>query len=256
MINFLPKTKKYFFFLLISGVICGCYEKDFNPDDAAAAFKSAREPYDDQNFEISITKLSEFKSRFPYSQYATEAELLIANCLFESGRYEESALSYSQFAKLHPKHAQVDFAQFRVGDSFWALAPDSEDRDQTATVRANEEWLKLIREMPDSKYSKKAATFIKLGQRRVAENEWFIVKFYCRQKIPHACAFRALELAEKQAGFEDIRRDALSRAAAALEVLAEEKTKKPDLDTNLYFANMTAEQIRAKAQTARQLSKK
>src|SRR4051812_28292124 len=83
--------------------LTGCAEKEFDPNNPEKSYGIAKEPYDDENYEIALQKLGEFKSRFPYSKFAAEAELLIANSQFELGHYTEAALAYEQFVKLHPK---------------------------------------------------------------------------------------------------------------------------------------------------------
>ncbi len=121
-------------------LLTACTEKEFDPNDPAKSYGIAKEPYDDENYEIALTKLGEFKSRFPYSKYATEAELLIANSHYELSQYTEAALAYAQFVKLHPRHPQVDYAMFRIGESYWQDSPEEVDREQEYTLKAIEEW--------------------------------------------------------------------------------------------------------------------
>ena len=85
------------FYLIL---MTNCSEKEFNPEQPHESFIIAKEPYDDGNYDIALTKLGEFKSRFPYSQYATEAELLIANSHFKLLHYAEATASFKQFIKL------------------------------------------------------------------------------------------------------------------------------------------------------------
>jgi outer membrane protein assembly factor BamD len=247
-------TLRWILALGIAGLFLGsCAEKEFDPNNPEKSYAIAKEPYDDENYEIALTKLGEFKSRFPYSKYAAEAELLIANSQFELSHYTEAALAYEQFVKLHPKHPKVDFASFRVGESYWQDAPDSIDREQDYTLKAIKEWEKLIEKMPDSPYAKKAKELVAQGKRRVADSIMFIVKFYCKQELFHACAYRAIQLADEYGEFKDLRVDALQYAIRSLDHVAEAKAKDPTSDKNLYFKTMTAEQIRARADNFRRL---
>ena len=225
----------------------GCTEKEFDPADPAKSFTIAREPYDDENFEIAVQRLGEFKSRFPYSKYATIAELFIANSHFELGNYEEAAVSYSQFVKLHPNNEKVDFAMYRIGESYWIDSPEEVDREQEFTHKAIEEWEKLVKRFPQSQYTKKAQKFIAEGQRRIAESYEFIADFYCKMEIIHACAYRFELLAEKFPEFKDLYNKSLQQAALALDQLAELKKADPESDKNIYFKTMTAAQIKMRA---------
>ncbi len=240
--------------ILVLGVgFWSCSEKEFDPNDPAKSFGIAKEPYDDENYEIALTRLGEFKSRFPYSKYAAEAELLIANSHFELEHYTEAALAYEQFVKLHPKHPQVDYAAFRVGESYWQDSPEDIDREQDYTIKAIREWEKLIERTPDSAYAKKAKELVSQGKRRVAESIAFIVRFYCKQDIYHACAYRAIQLADEYPEFADLRVEALEYAIKALDEVAVAKTKDPTSDKNLYFKTMTADEIKARSENFRKL---
>ena len=114
---FLKKFNITILFLVILGVCLSCVTDAPDPDEPEEAFKIAREYYDDENYEQAVQKLGEFKSKFPYSKYATLAELYIANSQFELGNYDAAAVEYLQFIKLHPSHPEVPFAMYRAGES-------------------------------------------------------------------------------------------------------------------------------------------
>jgi outer membrane protein assembly factor BamD len=230
--------------------IIACSEKEFTKDPSES-YTIAKEPYDSGDYEIALSKLGEFKSRFPYSQFAIEAELLIANSHFELEHYEEAANAYAQFAKLHPKHSKVNFAMFRVGESYWKLSPDSVDREQDFTIKAVEEWEKLIAKNPDSKYSKDAKRLVKEGHRRLAESVEFIADFYCKLDIYDACAYRFMALSKSFPQFTELRFKSLSKAADALEEVAKIKDIDPKSDKNIYVNTMSKDQILALARKLR-----
>jgi outer membrane protein assembly factor BamD len=234
--------------LIISALFTNaCVEKDIDPNDPAASFAKARESYDDELYEIAIQKLGEFKSRFPYSKHAPEAELMVANSHYELNHYSEAASAYEQFTKLHPKHEQAEFAQFRVGESYWAEAPDSIDREQDYTIKAITEWEKLIKNYPQSPNLGKAQELLKQGRRRVAEHFEFIAKFYCKQEIYHACAYRYLELAEQYPQFKDLTKEAYSKASLAFEEMSKLKSKDEQSDANIYFKSMSSNDLKQKS---------
>lgn len=244
---------KVLLFFSLSLVWSACSEKEFDPNDPAKSFVIAKEPYDDQSYEIALQKLGEFKARFPYSKYAVEAELLIANAHYELGHFTEAAVAYEQFVKLHPKHPQVDYAAFRVGESYWQDAPEQIDREQDYTIKAVNEWEKLVSKQPDSPYAKQANELIKRGKRRIAESMGFVAHFYCKQEIYHACAYRSIQLADEYPEFPDLRVKALENAIMALEKVADEKARDSQSDKNLYFKQMSADEIRARAANFRKL---
>lgn len=238
------------FFMLFLFLSNSCKEKEFTKNPLES-YKIAKEPYDDKDYEVAITKLGQFKSRFPYSKFAVEAELLIANAHFNLGKYEEAAIGYEQFVKLHPKHPEMPYALFKVGQCYWMLAPDDVDREQEYTKKAIKKWELLIAKGLNNQYVNKAKKLILKGKRRVAGSMEFIAKFYCKQEIYQACAFNYINLAKNFGEFADIRKRALEKAADALIVLAKQKEKNPKDDSNIYFYKLNANQIRKMAKNLR-----
>lgn len=253
---FLLLFRQFFIASIFLMTYTSCEDKEVNSNDPAAAFADAREYYDDENYDIALQKLGEFKSRFPYSKYAALAELFIANSNFELGNYEIAAVDYKQFIKLHPKHQKAPFAMFRVGESYWIDAPENIDRDQDLTVKAIEEWQTLISTYPDSQYTKRALAKIELGERRIAESQQFVADFYCKMEIYHACAYRFISILEAHSKYSDIKRHALVQAGEALILLAELKKDKPDSDKNIFFKKMSWQDIEAKGKGFLKLAQK
>lgn len=234
-------------------ILPSCAQKDFDPERAEYSYQIAKEPYTDGNYEVAITRLGEFKSRFPYSRFAIEAELLLANSQYELRRYAEAGASYKQFAKLHPKHPEVPFALFRIGDTYWKEAPDDIDREQEYTQKAVENWKTLVKEYPENAHAKEATALIEQGTRRLAEAHRFVAAFYCKQQIWHACAYSQIQLAEAFPQYPEMRQVALEQAAAALEKVAIAPRKENE-DSNLYYKNFTPAQLKEKAQELRTLA--
>ena len=62
-----------------------------------------------------IDKLKIIKNKYPYSKYALDASLRLADVYFLQESYTEAALAYESFRDLHPKHEKVPYAMFRIG---------------------------------------------------------------------------------------------------------------------------------------------
>ncbi len=233
-------------YLMIFFSLLGCEEKSLT-SDPAESFALSRKSYDDGDYEIAINKLGEFKSRFPYSQYAQEAELLIADSHYQLGHFEESASAYVTFAKLRPKHPKRPYALFRAGQSYWSLSPEAIDREQEFTELAIQEWRNLIALYPSDEFSKLAKDLILKGERRLAESNEFATRYYCKQRIYEACAFRSMSLIEKYPQFADLTKDALGWLVDSLDQIAKSKEVDPKSDKNIYHQTMSADEIRSLA---------
>lgn len=255
----MPELKKFIksvaFIFLCTMVLISCKEKSYDPEQPADVFAAAVKPYNDGLYDIALQKLGQFKSRFPYSAYSAKADLYIANAHYELANYQEAAVAYSQFIKLHPRNENVDFARFRIGLSYWTEAPEEIDREQEFTEKAIEQWRDLLLLHPKSKYSKEASEKIALGKKRIAQSNEFIMNFYCKQEKYHACAFKAVSILENYKEFPEIRQSALKKAALSFDKLSKIKEENPDSDTNIYFKTMTAKQLKEKAETFRKAVK-
>lgn len=236
--------------ILLCLLAAACTEKGIIPDNPQESFANAREPYDDHNYELAIKKLGEFKSRFPYSRYAVEAELLIADSYFATGKFTEAGVAYEQFVKLHPKHEKIDLALFRVGLSYWKDAPEQIDREQEYTQIAISKWEKLIKEFPSNPYTSEAKELMDKGKLRIAKSEDFVARYYCRKEIWHSCAYHSLIILERFKDYTDLATAAIERASIALEHIAKEKPYAKE--KNLFNRDATPEELMEKSRSLRE----
>lgn len=142
------------------------------------ASKSLSKGYNDD----AIVEFEKLRNSFPFSRFAVEAELKIADALFKKKEYGEAADAYRTFAKLHPKHEKVDYASYRVGLALYQEAPRSIDRDQSSTEKALEEFRAFITTYPDSKYADDAAKKVGEGRDRLAGKELYVGRYYVKHK--------------------------------------------------------------------------
>ena len=146
------------------------------------ALKSFKKGYYDE----AITEWEKLRNTYPFSKFAVEAELKVADALYKKREYGDAADSYRTFAKLHPKHEQVDYATFRVGLSLFLEAPSAVDRDQVSTEKALDELRSFIKQFPDSKFADEAAQKIGEGRDRLAAKELYVGRYYVKHGRYHA----------------------------------------------------------------------
>lgn len=239
--------------LVLASSLTQCATPAKKPPTPQSRFEEAKATFDDGAYDLAIQQLGEFKSRHPYSNYAILADLYIADSYFQLDEFGEAVAAYTQFAKLHPKHPKADYAMFRVGESYWVDAPEEVDREQDLTQKAIGAWERMMTAYPDSPYIPKAREFIAKGQQRIARSYEFIANFYCKMEKYHACAFKYLQIVRKFSGFKSLYQKALEKAAFAFDRLYEQKKRQPDSDKNLYFKNLSAEEIKKRAADLRKI---
>ena len=149
------------------------------------------------------------KSRFPYSKYAVLAELRLADAEFGAEQYLEAIDSYRLFIKFHPTHEMVanGYAQFRIGESyykqlpsdFW-MFPPSFEKDQSSTEDAANELKSFLDKYPDSPYRAKAKEIVAKVNKRLADHEWYVARYYWDRGKPMATVLRLRRLLERYRG--------------------------------------------------------
>lgn len=189
-----------------------CSSTDKNSDNPETVFNTAQEFEKDERYEEAIRRYQDVKNKFPYSHFATKAELAIADVHYKDEAYPEAQVSYQSFRDLHPKHAQIDYVVFRIGMSYFMQLPDSIDRDLTLAQDAITAFDDLINNYPKSTYLSEAKEKRNEGLRKLAEKEDYIAEFYFKREM-YLSAFKRYEGLIDSYPEYDISALTLSRAA-------------------------------------------
>ena len=126
---------------------------------------------------------------YPYSEYAVEAELKIADAYFDDEKYEEALSYYRDFGNLHPQHSKVAYTIFRSALCYESEVEDAQ-RDQTSTKNALIFLDRLLVKYPRSEYSDLAEPMWRELQLRLAEHSEAIGDFYRKRSEWEAAAER------------------------------------------------------------------
>ena len=169
--------------LLVSAALfSGCASQNADiKRDAAGLYGSAVESYLSGKLEESERGLKAILEDYPLSQYATDAQLMIADVSYSMEHYEDAGSYYTSFVALHPSHPRAAYAQFQKGLSHFKDVL-SLDRDQTATRKAIFAFEDLLAAYPDSPYSPRAKELVSFLKNRLAEREFYIARFYFKNK--------------------------------------------------------------------------
>ena len=124
-------------------------------------------------------KFQKVHDRFPFSPYATLAELRLADCKFHEGEYEEAIGLYQEFEKLHPTNEAVPYVIFQEGNSYYRMM-DTPDRDQNNAKKLIEIMERLTKRFPDSPYDFQARRMIAEARENLAQNNVVIAKWYMK----------------------------------------------------------------------------
>lgn len=141
---------------------------------ATDAHLSGRHEESERNFKAILED-------HPLSPFATEAQLMMGDVSYAMENYEDAASYYTSFVAIHPSHPRAAYAQFQKGMSHFRDVL-SLDRDQASTRKALFAFEDLLVAYPGSVYAPRAAELISFLKNRLAEREFYIARFYYKNK--------------------------------------------------------------------------
>lgn len=156
----------------------GCAGKPVDETDPAALYEEANQEIASDHYQVAVEKLRAIKNKFPYSKYATEAQLRIADVYFLQESYGEAAIAYESFRDLHPKHEKVPYAMFRVAKSYYSDNPGHIGRDQTPAAKALDAYGDFLRQFPAAPEAVEAQKDVKDIRNLLAQKELYVANFY------------------------------------------------------------------------------
>jgi outer membrane protein assembly factor BamD len=216
------RIQSVFLLLIISSisVLISCSSADKKSDEAEGAYAIAQEYDKDERYEEAIRRYQEVKNKFPYSKYATMAELAVADAYFKQESFAEAQVAYQSFKDLHPKHPQSDYVTYKLASSFFKQLPSSIDRDlglANSTILYYDE---VLTQYPNSTYVAESREKKTETVKMLAGKENYIAEFYFIREKYDSALIRYESLLKKYSGL-GFDAKALSRAAIAAAKLGE-----------------------------------
>ena len=181
--------------ILIFIVALSCAsEKPEGKTKAEVLFKEAKELMEDERFILATDKLNQLRNQYPYSYYATPAELMLADILYKQESYGDAMAAYIVFRDLHPKHEKIPYVVFKIAESYYNQLPDTFDRDLEMGVEAIKYYNELLLKYPDSIYVKDAKSKIERCKDMIRKKEKYIADFYFKTESFKAAKWRYLDI--------------------------------------------------------------
>lgn len=130
-----------------------------------------------KDYEKAAENFKKLKEHYPYSKYAILAELKLGDAYFYDRKYNEAAVAYEEFVRLHPRNEVVPYVLYQIGMSHF-LTFTTVDRDPEETSTAMQAFDKVIKNFPESEYARKAEKQLMECKKRIASHEFNVAKFY------------------------------------------------------------------------------
>ena len=168
-------------------------------------YARAKQELADKNYEKAISYFEKLEARFPFGQYAQQAQLEIAYAYY---KYEEPELAIAaadRFIKIYPRHPNVDYAWYIKGLTNYNrgkvfidryLPQEPAERDTFSMRASYDDFSHLVQNYPHSTYAKDAAQRMIHLRNNMAEYEIHVAEYYMRRTAYIAAANRGKYVVE------------------------------------------------------------
>jgi outer membrane protein assembly factor BamD len=203
--------------------------------DPQSAYNEAKELFDAGSYESAITAYEQLEARFPYGRHAQQAQLDTAYAHFKMGEMESVIATADRFIRLHPNHANVDYAFYLKGrayentkvDEWLPFLPQQplSERDSKGVENAFETFKQLLNRFPESRYADDARQRMQVLLEALATHELNAARYYLQRRAPLAAANRAQVVVTKYSASRSVE-EALELMIKSYEVLELETLRK------------------------------
>jgi outer membrane protein assembly factor BamD len=169
--------------ILLSALIlaaCDHSDEKFDNKTVEQIYNDAMDRFESKSFHKAAKVFSEVERQYPYSNWAVKAQLMSAFCYYESGKFDEAIEGFNVFIQLHPGHAEVPYALYMTGLSYYEQMPIVA-RDQEPALKGKDKFNELIERFPDTSYAKDAKLKRDFINNHLAAKEMDIGHYYQHQ---------------------------------------------------------------------------
>ncbi len=189
-------AKPLLILLCISLTACDTLRQKQDEDDPDSwsverLYEEAKNELGDSNWDSAIEFYSRLETRFPYGQYAEQAQIEKAYAHYKNAEPELATVTVEQFIRLYPTHPKADYAYYLKGlinynedHSFMGRVTgrdDLSDRDPERARNALAAFRDLVRRYPDSRYTGDAERRMAHLRNALAQHDLNVAKYYERR---------------------------------------------------------------------------
>lgn len=163
--------------------LAGCSSNDkldpkkLEEQPVGSLYNQAADAMGEEDYRSAVTLFEEVERQHPYSEWATQAQLMAGFAYYKDTRYDEAVLALDRFIELHPGSENIDYAYYLKALCYYEQISDVA-RDQGMTNDALESLDTLIRRFPESRYARDATLKRDLTLDHLAGKEMEIGRYY------------------------------------------------------------------------------
>ena len=173
---------------------------------AADFYNEAKAELDDENYISAIELYESLESRYPFGQYAQQAQIDLAYAYYKNNEPESALATANRFIRIHPRHVNVDYIyylkgliNFNRGIGFLEryLPTDKSQRDPGAAIESLDDFATLLRRFPDSQYAADSKQRIVALKSNIALHNLNVARYYMKRKAYVAALNRGKHIIEE-----------------------------------------------------------
>lgn len=166
----------------------------------AKLYRDAQRWLRSSNYQQAITQLELLEARFPFGRYAEQAQLELIYARYMSLDLDGARAAADRFIRLHPQHANIDYAYFIKGLSAYSknsgimdrlFETDPAKRDMAPAQEAYADFAQLLARYPNSPYVADTRLRMVYLRNLLARSELAVADYYLRRGAIVAAANRA-----------------------------------------------------------------
>jgi outer membrane protein assembly factor BamD len=187
----------------------------------------AEQSFKEGNYEEAADLFQQLKDRYPYSRYGLLADLRVGDAYAKAKRWDEAALAYEDFIRLHPKNEVVPYTLYQMGMVYHQQMLTA-DRDPNLSRKATDTFQHLLREYPNDEWAVKAMPRLKESLERLAGHDMSVGNFYyCTKHYEAAIGrYKSVLTQYPDVGLYNEAMEGIRKAQMALDAMSEEERNK------------------------------
>ena len=148
-------------------------------------YQEAARALEDGDYKPAAKNFEEVERQYPYSQWATKAQLMAAYAQYQGEDYDAAIGTLDRFIQLHPGNEAIAYAFYLRAISFYDRIADVR-HDQSMTREAEKALQDVVGRFPDTAYARDATLKLSLVQDQLAAAEMEVGRYYLKRKIYNA----------------------------------------------------------------------
>ena len=177
---FLPTLSGALTLLLLLGG-CGIFAQRPEPiPPATELYERGEAELARRRYEDARTNFRRIVERHPDSSFAPRARFLMGEAYYREGEFDKAIKEFEAFTSFYPRHMIADLVQYRLAMSYYDQMKPVE-QDQALTQKAVDQFKRLVKEYPESRYAPDGLAKIDICRGRLAQKELWVANYYWTQ---------------------------------------------------------------------------